>query len=982
MANFDPSTVILDAPAPKKRFDPLTVKLDAAPTPDEVAAKQAELTRSYVPDIAAQQRAKAEQLEISARRDRSREEENLIKQNAEPGTPLRTRKELDATLRARLSAEPDPAVQAKMLNDQGIPARLAKDKKNVIVRRKGDDGKDEDVLVHPFGAPTLGTIAGEAVPIAKTAANVGLAFVNPPLALRNVARPLLAQAATMGLGAAAVEGASTGGSRVLAGQPLGDTGERAMKEGAIEGALPLALNRAGAAGTWTLSKLGGAEATEQATKRAAKALDLPLTGSMARDSQVLRGAERGAGTTRFDEEQGKALFAMRDKVQRPTDTPVGPLAQITDADVASKVQPIFATADEAASSVVRNEMTAAEKAAAREIRAALDAGIAPTMAKNSDVGRLIRDTIAGKGPNSKATQLRKGDEELFSKVNDLATEEGLVIKTSNIEKLAGELSGDDKKALMALTPGIQKIPKISQILTTGEPDAGAKVALYGADNKLLADAGEVVAPPPLTLLNARELRRTVYNMAHDPGAPGQAGVTKEQLMRFYHAIDADMNETVAKEGSSALKSANETAEKFHKENIQPLQQSDVAKLFKETDSAGRIGDNEIVERLFRGKGDLDALRSYRNVLGKDSPEWKLLVRQGLETVLDDAGARIGRVDASVLLKRINQLSEGELADEIIGPVVKAVRDNATLMARAQGVKIPKDELDDALTAAPAAISDRLKRAIEREIDYQREFMGSTQKMLRDGVLTPRTMGKPEDFVQRFIFDGTAGPADVRQALTQISAAADGPASVEMLRRRTMARILEDTRMAVKKGEVSNESIDVQKLRDYVQGSAGENARVVMGRDATEFLDQLLTYAVANERRGRLIGESTSASVPAGDIAGRGAAAAIGHKISLARLAADAIANVPTYVVGKASDLSPGIRRYLATGELPAFGAFVKGKSGVTDQAAQGAVLALPPAGVGASRILSDTENSREKPPANPRSVLSDKNPAQRMPLAK
>lgn len=845
---------------------------------------------------------------VKVRSAAAREREDFIRQNVQAGVPLDVDAELPAALRARVSLESDPKRQADIIaKEPGIlGTRVSKDGRNVIARVQGEDGKPKDVALHPkTSTVSAGDIAGATAPILKAggAAALGAATGGASLPLT---------AAAMGGGTALMEAGSLGLSRVLADQDIDpvDIAKRSGKEGAINAALPLAAEAVTRGGSAVLNRLGGAGPTEVATKEAAERLGLPLTPSMARDSGVLREVERRSltGGKGFEEEQRGALAATKDRALGPS----GRAGVLSQEDVAERTAPILADSERAASEHVRRGMTDAERAAHTQIQAELDSGLVPTTRSTSEVGDFVREKIAGKGPDSKASQLRSGAKKLYDEANRLAETEGIVVEPSSISALASKLTAEDKKALLELAPGIRKIPAINRVLTEGTPavPAGPTGLVDAFDRPIVGGGKEAVAPPPLTVQNARELRSVIYDMEQAGQAPGESGVPGRYLRDLYKAIDQDIDAAIAK-GSPELKKATQAADDFYRTSIQPLQQSDVAKLFLESDASGRLGGDEIVRRLFRGEGNLDALRAYRQVLGEKSPEWQLLVRQGMQTLLDDAGARTGRVDAEAFIRRLQQLNKTELADEILGPTGRAVANDARLLARAQGAKISQEELDDAMRAAPGRVSRLLQDAIAREEAFNRTYNTKLQQQLRDGTLGPRTIGSADDFVDRFVFESQAGAGEVRQALTQI--AASDPAAAEGIRQQTLMKVLRDARAAIEPGQTTTELLNVQKLKDFATDPKFARAREALGPEGTQFVDDLATYAAANEKRLRAAGGKRTDLQTEG---GRAVAAGMGHTITLGRLIGDALLYVPRAAVGTLADKSNLVRNYLATGELP------------------------------------------------------------------
>lgn len=872
-------------------------------------------TGRFVPDIpGADVETQPSDTDTLAIRTKMRlEREKLIRENAQPGVPLDVDAGLPAATRARVSFEPDPQRQAKMLPG----GRVTADGKNVIARV---DGKD--VLLHPLGPMTLGTIAGEAAPLAKLAATGTAAALSG-------GSSLLVQAAFMGLGAAATEGALTGGSRVLAGQDLGDAGSLATKEGVINATLPLAGAVAGKA---VKAGLGKVDALAEAATAAGERQGLPLTPSMAKNSDLLKGAERVAGTPNFDEAQRKALQAAKDKAVG------GPLS--TESDIAAKTQPIFSEAEQGAAKGVRTAMTDAEKAAQDRIQAQLDSGLIPSNLTQSDAGKFIR----GKAETARDA-FQTASQKNYGELHRLAAQENLTIPTDNLTNLVSSIKEKDPQGAIAqIVPEIQRISGLERALTSPVAKSEPTGLFDQAGDPIMSD----FVPPKVTLPQAIELRAVVNDKIAKGDAVGD--IPGRYLKDLAGVLTKDI-EAGVKSGSPELQAAFDKARGEYAGSIGKFKASDVNKLFTDPESARALADNEVIPTLFRGKGNLDAVQKLKAVLQPD--EYRLLLRQGMQSLVEEAKGAGEMIDAGKFLNRINGL-DPELRGEIFGAPAsygKELLGNTRLMQAAQGGKFTQEELDDALAAAPGRAGQLLEQAIGRQKAYDQAYMGKTQQMLRDGVLGPRTMGKESDFVTRFAKN--ADPAEFRQALVQIGS--KDPAIVEDIRKRTLQNILDEAKVDRTATGIS-EDVDPKVLLKYAReaDAASTNSRTAIGAKGVQFLEDLAAYSEANARRLASAPGSQGLTRTIGGALGAAAGGAAGASMggvgggiagaSLGGAAGTALATTPKKILGSAIDASPAVADFLKTGTLPPL---------------RPAILAAPGTVQQASKILQDTRQERQ-----------------------
>lgn len=851
---------------------------------------------------------------VGVRRGAERERENFVRENADRGVRMDLDAELPAALRARVSFESDLGKQAELIGKEAgiLSARPSKDGRNVIVRINDESGNPKDVLLHPKTSTlSMGDVAGATAPLMKGGALAAIAAGTGGLSLP-------ATAGVLGGSAAGLEAVSSGTSRVLADQDI-DPKQLALastKEGAINAALPLAAGAvtSTARGVSNLVRRGAGE-LERRVPGAASRLGVPSTLAETTGNPTV--AKIGRLSKEEETARSGALAASKERA-------VGS-ALASEAEIANKVQPIFAQSERAAAAGVRGAMTDAEKAAQAQIQTELDSGLVPTNLTHTEAGKFIRGKIEGVRDAFQA-QAQKNYGEVYS----MAEKEGIAVPTDAITKLANEIKAKDPHgAIEQIVPEIRRIFSLQGALT-GSSTSAKPLAVLDAFGRPIMGADAV---EPLTLPQAIELRAVINDKINRGEAVGDipGRYLKDLAKSLTDAIDSGV-----KSGSPELQAAFTKAREAYAKDIGKFSTADIGRVFADPDTARALGDDEIIPMLFRGKGNLDALRKVKDVLGADSNEYKLVLRQGVQSIIDEARAGGQMIDAGKFLTRLGGLSD-ELQSEALGASAKAVRANAALMNRAQGAKLTEEELLDALAAAPGTAPRLIENAIAREEAYERTYNSTVQRQLRDGVLGPRTMGSTDDFLTRFIDGKNTSVADVRQALSQIGA--KSPEAVEQIRQRTMQNILDTARAKPPLGKATTgevEDLNHEKLLEFIRGPAREKYQAVVGQRGIEFLDDLATYAEATAKRqaaevGRKVTPET--------LAKEAASGAIGFRRNAIGALVDVSAAAARTLGGGKAIRNPAVRRYLETGELPSFG-----------RTARAMILAAP-AGIEAERAV-------------------------------
>ena len=891
---FDPTKAVLeDEPvAPRSGFNPMSATAETAARDEE-----AELAREA-----------GERLQIASRTKLRREQEAFRKANTQPGAIIDFSAELPASLRARASFEGDIDKRVDLLNrlDSSLGARKAKGGDNIIVRIEDEEGNPKDVLLYPMREGVgLGDVAGAAGPIVKLAGAAAAATGR---------RPLMQTAVLEGLTGATIEGAASGTSRALAGQDIDvpQLAGQAAEEGAVAASAPLAMRagKAGLEGGRALVRRGMTE-LEKRAPGAAERLGMDATLAERTGSPLLA---RLSKPSKAEEEVRQRMFAQRKKegvaavAGQPPSQPV-----LSEGELAARAQPILAEVQEKAEREVGEAMTDAQRAAQKEIQDQIARGTTPVNLPKSDAGRFIRNAVVGDkeaGIKGRAGEFMEQAERLYRPVNELAEKEGIVVSPAPISALRKDIDENAHRALLDFAPGLRKIAALDNLLTKEE---AIPTGVLGAGGKEIV---EMRPPPPLTLQQARELRSAIFDAIQDGLAIGQGGTPNAYLKRLVGAVSEAMDDAV-KGGSPELQAAAKRATDFYRTKIEPLQQSDVAKLFLKTDAAGRLGDDEIITRLTgEGRGNLDAFRAYKEVLGEKSPEFALLRRAIAESVIEPTKKGGELIKAAGFLERLNKM-DAELATEIFGPSIKNIRANASIMAKAQGANIPREELEDALNSAPGLVGKRLERALEREKAFNMRYQDSVRKQLVDGVLTPRAAGTPETFVTRFINNPNTTADDIRQALVQIGA--KDPTWVNDARRTLLTDILENTRLKGDVGEVTTralEDLDFRKIGDYIGSKKeAEKIRAVVGEKGMEFLGDVATYAEVVAKR-KAIEEGRKVSPET--VIKEGASGFFGFLRNSISAVVDVSAALVRNLGARASLRTKAVEDFITKGELPAF----------------------------------------------------------------
>lgn len=876
----------------------------------------------------------AQVAELSANRAR------IQKENEQPGVPFDQDSSIPFNTRARASLEPDQARKADLVfqDPNVLSTRLTKDGTNVVVRMLGDDGKPVDRLLNPTSL-TLGDIPGNAGALVKAAGTGALAFMSGSASL-----PV--QAAIVGGGAALQNASMVSASRAAAGQSQDLAGNLAdsAKEGLATAAPVLAIPAAaGVAKVLTAPfRSGGAIAGGEA---AATRQGIPLSAGQRVDSGTLARLANlpGAGGGALASDQANALRVAEGNALRGAfDPTIGPPKPVlAQADIAAQTKPLLAaqadpvlksTADEVAAATqatkdaVTNagtaeeiaagktkeaELAATAKATQQKIQTQLDTGLVPSNQTSTDVSSFLRQKVQ----DINAARVEKFAKP-YAELDAEAEKQGIKSVNTNVDALSEEVRPLMNDVISKFAPGLSKIEQTN----------------IGMQEN------------PLSLPALRELKNQLYFMVKSGQAPGEDSVMGSRLRDLAEAVNKDYAATIA-QGTPEFQAVANKLTKDYAEQITPLRQTDVAKAFLGPEEPGFQAGHELVSRMFSGSGDLGALQGYKAVLGADSPEYKLLVRQGLKDLADPHPVT-GMIDAGDFLGKLKSLHP-DMRAEVLGPMEKSIFSDTELMKAAQDTKISYPEMDAALTnGTGVSVKDagaRLEAALVKQKEADQLFNSKVLRDARDGTVGPQNLSN-DTYVSRLVDTADAGQA--KEFMANI--AAKSPELADATRQRVLKNILDDVRTETGSTPVTtgeSTALDFNKLqKKYLDSGNLEKYRAFIGDKGVNFLQDI---AKVNEVIARNALSERGAAQSTSNMAAHLAGEVVPGGGGVGRALVKGVTNIPGWFLGNAQRWEAA-RNFLATGAMPKL-------AGPVGQTVRAGLLSTPEAVRAAAGILAGKE---------------------------
>lgn len=745
------------------------------------------------------------------------EEQSFLKRNASMDVPLEAKTGLPAWLRFNMAMEPDLQHQKQYLLNRPdvLGVRETDDGSNLIVRLKDDAGKFgvKDYLAHPteFTGRSLASAAGALVSSIPTIAATAMV----PEA---TAGSILAQGAKM-LGATVAAGTGTD-TLIRAAQgtdpAYAEQLSRRVPEGAMNAALPMAfgaINRIQSPfGTYAGPQQRLlADAVESLKKDTG--VDINLTAAQRTGSPFLARYEafvsKLPGGGQMKTEQAAQDEAIRRTQMKIADQTGG--NEVSQSDIGKRAGGMLSAEDQAAQGKIDVLRSGAQSGAQDSLMNLVSKMSSPNASvTGSEVGQSVRQRFM---------QLRQEFEDTAQK-NYAAAKEMIgpndnIVPIEPIKDYAAKLEASNFQATQSLAPGLKRVISLAEDLDKEAPGGS------------------------LSLEKVRSLRSLLGSSIAqgEPVGELQTSYAKGLYKTLSEAIDQGVDSLKNPEAKALLQNANSQ----YREGIAQLEQTGVAKAFKTDQQAGFMSDAQIPEKVF---GDIDQMKRYKDLLGADSPEYRGILRVGLDNIVSKSqGIGNSFIDAGDFLKNLNGLKNKspEAFHEIFGSNMDEVLKNTNLLRAAQDSKIDGATLDQIIKSDPAKIGPMLQTAINLEKTRDSFYANKVVRDLLDGTTKPAQLN-PDEFVSRFIMGAT--PKDTGNVMAVLSR---DPQVVADIRRKTVEEILQQSARPTEASDIVARQIagnnavpvDATKLSDLL-ASKGSVFREVLDPKTYELLDKYLT----------------------------------------------------------------------------------------------------------------------------------------------
>lgn len=806
------------------------VQAPAGPTPDQQSQKQRSMVaaQGFQPQpMTARFGQQGNQAQLNQTR-----EQQFVAENRDVGVPLDVQSGADTGTRAQMSFERVPEKKVEWLSKQpGIEgARLAKDGSSVIIRVKSEDGTPRDILVDERRT-TLKDLADITGDLPQIAASAITAFFTGGMGL--VPQALAQAGVSAGVGAAQDAVVRAGTGRDV------DPGEIAASRGmgaAFDAGLPLApagAKRLLQAAVGPFAK--GVGPLEIAAKEAGKRLNVPLSASQLTGNKALARVETFTENLPFGTplvEQRKAQDNAINKVREYLLG--GPVDSIpSNQEISERVGGSIELQKGEASRNMATKRMARESESAQSINALLEQNIPGGAVTPSQAGSAARSAIV-----KQRDQFKQQANTAYQKVYDLAGDASFV-PTTPIRDLVKDIEEKSIEATQKLLPEIKRIFSVGSSMVKTE-----KLAPILDSSGRTMGAAEIEIPQKMTLKQAIELRSVIGDMVGRPEA--LAGIPTGYMKRLYGAASEAIEQGVKAAPNPEVAKALGDAQKLYKDNFWKFEQPGVAELFAESapGKGFKIGDSDVARRITAGGGDVDQLGVYRSMLGKDSKEYKGLLRSSLNEMIQDASFGENVVDAGQFLGRLKSMSP-EFRKEALGPIEKELVGEAKVLELLQGRKVEPLEMERILNARPGKVADTVREIVSEQTELDKAYGSNLMRQLTDGRFDPTRLNADE-FVNRFV--STASASELRQTMTMLRTL--DPEIPDMIRKRATADLLTKVSGPIKPesavaGEIGG--FDFRALMENLGGTSGEKYRTLLGAEVMDTLKDLTTIEAAREK---------------------------------------------------------------------------------------------------------------------------------------
>lgn len=712
---------------------------------------------------------------------------SLAERNVAPGVELDVDTGLEAWDRYQLAARQAEADQLRYLRNKYGPDKVRKSDTGEWIVRVADPetGKEKDVLASPHKI-TVGDFAALSADVPEIALSVAAVIGARGLPLIGKARGLIGFGRDILAGAA---GTQTAGAvkdvLARAGDAPIDVSEIARRR-AIAGAVDVAIGtplmsgqrfieflRAPGGSPRTQIQFKGREAQQHFRNEYGE--DVPLTvGQLTGNPDIIRkekftGKVLG-GTKTYQEFEQQQLGAMQ-KLQRilmgsepPDDEVLG--RQISDA-LKRKTGPL--TEAEAASArqleqqafgemerIVTGRTTHQNQLGATQIGDAIREGLVTRRdAAKTEADRLygIFQGIVGDQPFIPGAKLAKAAEKIKK---DAAS--AFKQKPSPVLGPTGQPTGTVtvQEPSQAFVPETSVMKRLNELIEN-------KNANYRFED-------------------LKKMRTELADdLAKSEAVPGMGA---HYLSRIQKALTEAMDDALNLVPDPNARAALEAANKHYKEKVIPFEQKGIGELFRNPLEANSVGSAELASRVRRGAAATDKFHALRNMLGSDSPEFRLLKRSISDDLFAEAMDDVsGRIDANKLIKVLGDFNRSnetrEISKEVFGDKFPALLEQARFALKAQeGDKFPADKLRD-LLASPSPTVGALNNLLTAERAVDKAFNSKLIRAIAKGDVTGLEFA-PEEVVARFMAKPERNAGELTKLMGMLS---DRPALVEDIRTR-------------------------------------------------------------------------------------------------------------------------------------------------------------------------------------------------------
>lgn len=289
---------------------------------------------------------------------------------------------------------------------------------------------------------------------------------------------------------------------------------------------------------------------------------------------------------------------------------------------------------------------------------------------------------------------------------------------------------------------------------------------------------------PKMPLNELVQMRQIVNDAIDQ-ADVLPGIGTRYLKQVSHALTDAIDQGVKAAPDPTLATKLAKANEYYKTTRPKFERRGIIEIFRDPNNPGYVGDAEIVRRISAGEVSADRYFDFREFLGKDSNEFKMLKRAVQDDIYETSKI-VGQgdvVDAKSFIDAVRGLDR-EVAADLFGPKKAEIIRSAEALGALQG-KIDVKDLDSLLSSGTFSAT-AVKEAINQQKNLDLMYRNDVIKKFTKGELESEAI-KPEEFVGRFL-DVAQNADEVRGVMALLQ---DRPDITEGIRRKTLEKFLAD-----------------------------------------------------------------------------------------------------------------------------------------------------------------------------------------------